>query len=67
MSSNALLMISFSPAWHGWTSRGSTSLGIDDILIVAPYNAQVFTLGDRLPNSRMSVQSINSKARKPPS
>ena len=28
-------------------------LDIDDILIVAPYNAQVFTLGDRLPNSRM--------------
>jgi predicted RecB family nuclease len=30
-------------------------LGSDDILIVAPYNAQVFTLGDRLPNSRIGT------------
>jgi uncharacterized protein len=34
-------------------------LCLDDILIVAPYNAQVFSITDRLPNARVGTVRFN--------
>ena len=33
----------------------SEPIGLDDILIIAPYNAQVFELQDRLPGARIGT------------
>lgn len=40
-----------------WTDRGGDErpLGLEDILIIAPYNAQVFALQERLPGARIGT------------
>jgi uncharacterized protein len=40
-----------------WTDRDSSeaSIGLEDILIIAPYNAQVFELQERLPGARIGT------------
>jgi superfamily I DNA and/or RNA helicase len=40
-----------------WTDREGTerTIGLDDILIIAPYNAQVFELQDRIPGGRIGT------------
>lgn len=39
-----------------WTDRGGThSVTLDDILIIAPYNAQVFEIQRRIPNARVGT------------
>lgn len=40
-----------------WTDRDGKSalIGLDDILIIAPYNAQVFELQDRIPGGRIGT------------
>jgi uncharacterized protein len=50
-----------------WVDRKGVEkpVGLEDILIIAPYNAQVFDLKDRLPQGL--VPSTNSKDRKLPS
>ncbi|MFL6576777.1 MAG: DEAD/DEAH box helicase, partial [Povalibacter sp.] len=40
-----------------WTDRNGTecAVGLDDILIIAPYNAQVFELQSRMPGARIGT------------
>jgi uncharacterized protein len=40
-----------------WTSREGIEapIGLDDILIIAPYNAQVFELQERIPGARIGT------------
>ena len=40
-----------------WIDRegGEQPLGLEDILIIAPYNAQVFALQERLPSARIGT------------
>jgi AAA domain len=40
-----------------WTDRDGTkaAIGLDDILIIAPYNAQVFELQERMPGARIGT------------
>jgi uncharacterized protein len=40
-----------------WVDRGGTEapIGLDDILIIAPYNAQVFELQERIPGARIGT------------
>jgi hypothetical protein len=40
-----------------WTDRDGTesAIGLDDILIIAPYNAQVFELQERIPGARIGT------------
>ncbi|MFL6548042.1 MAG: DEAD/DEAH box helicase, partial [Povalibacter sp.] len=40
-----------------WTDRNGTecTVGLDDILIIAPYNAQVFELQSRMPGARIGT------------
>ena len=40
-----------------WIDRHGTehAIGLNDILIIAPYNAQVFELQDRIPGARIGT------------
>jgi hypothetical protein len=40
----------------GDLSSGSRRVTVDDILIIAPYNAQVFDLEDRIPSARIDLR-----------
>jgi uncharacterized protein len=43
--------------WTTWVDRKGEeqSVGLQDILIIAPYNAQVFELQDRIPGGRIGT------------